>query len=163
MMKLARKLPWLDAKHKDFYSKIRKLGTWRRIQKILLCLWAYGMKDEGPLGSPFIGEPRCGQLANVGGQAANPCGQKLFNLSPRCGGWDKEEYSRRERREKRGEGSRPAINIWPGNHTCPPLNSHFHSSPYLVPLVLTPLTKSIKSKANSLHLFPTFYLFLKCF
>jgi hypothetical protein len=27
-------------------------------------------------------------------------------------------------------------------------------------LMLTPLTKSIKSKANSLHLFPKFYLFL---
>jgi hypothetical protein len=26
--------------------------------------------------------------------------------------------------------------------------------------MLTPLTKSIKSKANSLHLFPKFYLFL---
>jgi hypothetical protein len=42
---------------------------------------------------------------------------------------------------------------WPGSHTWPPLNSHFHSSPYLVPLMLTALTKSIKSKANSLLLF----------
>jgi hypothetical protein len=58
---------------------------------------------------------------------------------------------------------------WPANHKSlagyiwPPLNSHFHSSPYLVPLMLTPLTKSIKSKANSLHLFPKFYLFLSFF
>jgi hypothetical protein len=49
---------------------------------------------------------------------------------------------------------------WPGGHTWPPLNCHFHSSPYLAPLMLTPLTKSIKSKANSLHLFLKFYVFL---
>jgi hypothetical protein len=49
---------------------------------------------------------------------------------------------------------------WPGGHTWPPLNSHFHSSPHLAPLILTPLTKSIKSKENSLHLFPKFYYFL---
>jgi hypothetical protein len=61
---------------------------------------------------------------------------------------------------KKGEGGRPTIDIWPGGHTWPPLNSHFHSSPHLAPLMLTPLTKSIKSKTNSLHLFPKFYLFL---
>jgi hypothetical protein len=44
------------------------------------------MKEEAPLGSPFIGEPRCGQPANLGGRAAIPCGQKLSNLSPRRGG-----------------------------------------------------------------------------
>jgi hypothetical protein len=38
------------------------------------------MKDEVPLGIPFIGEPRCGRLAKVGGPAASPCGQK----SPIC-------------------------------------------------------------------------------
>jgi hypothetical protein len=61
---------------------------------------------------------------------------------------------------KRGEGGQPTINLLPGGHTWPPLNSHFYSSPHLAPLMLTPLTKSIKSKANSLHLFPKFYLFL---
>jgi hypothetical protein len=59
-----------------------------------------------------------------------------------------------------GEGGWLAIDIWSGGHTWPPLNSHFHSSPHLAPLMLTPLTKSIKSKANSLHLFPKFYLFI---
>jgi hypothetical protein len=49
---------------------------------------------------------------------------------------------------------------WSGEHTWPSLNSHFHSSPHLAPLMLTPLTKSIKSKANSIHLFSKFYLFL---
>jgi hypothetical protein len=47
------------------------------------------MKDEAPIGSPFIGEPRCGRPVNLGGRAASPCGQKLSNLSPRCGGWIK--------------------------------------------------------------------------
>jgi hypothetical protein len=61
------------------------------------------MKDEAPLGSPFIGEPRCGRSVKVVGRAASACGQKLSNLSPRCGGLDKEEYGRRERREKRGK------------------------------------------------------------
>jgi hypothetical protein len=64
-----------------------------------------------------------------------------------------------KRREK-GEGVRPTINLWPGGHTSPPINSHFHSSPHLAPLMLTPLTESIKNKANSLHLFSKFYLFL---
>jgi hypothetical protein len=49
---------------------------------------------------------------------------------------------------------------WTGGHTWPPLNYHFYSSPHLAPLMLTPLTKSIKSKAISLQLFPQFYLFL---
>jgi hypothetical protein len=61
---------------------------------------------------------------------------------------------------KEGEGGQPAINLWPGSHTWPPLNSYFHSSPHVAPLMLTPLTKSIKSKANFLHLFLKFYLFL---
>jgi hypothetical protein len=62
--------------------------------------------------------------------------------------------------KKEGEGGRPGIDIWPGSHTWPPHNSHFHSSPHLAPLMLTPLTKSIKNKANSLNVFPKFYLFL---
>jgi hypothetical protein len=44
------------------------------------------MKNEALLGIPFIGEPTGGQLGKVGGRAANPRGQKLSNLSPRCGG-----------------------------------------------------------------------------
>jgi hypothetical protein len=62
---------------------------------------------------------------------------------------------------KEGEGGRSAINLWLSGHTWPPLNSHFHSSPYLATLMLTPLTKIIKRKANSLHLFPKLYLFLQ--
>jgi hypothetical protein len=56
---------------------------------------------------------------------------------------------------------------WPASHKSlfgrPHLATnqlHFHSSPYLVPLMLTTLIKSTKSKANSLNLFLKFYLFL---
>jgi hypothetical protein len=58
---------------------------------------------------------------------------------------------------KEGEGGWPATNLWP------PLNPFIHPALHLVPLMLTPLTKSIKSKANSFHLFPKFFLviFLK--
>jgi hypothetical protein len=33
------------------------------------------MKEEAPLGNPFIGEPRGGRAAKDGGQAASLCGQ----------------------------------------------------------------------------------------
>jgi hypothetical protein len=72
-------------------------------KRMSLCFWTYGMKDEAPLDNPFIGEPRCGQPAKLGGRPARPCGQKLSNLSLRYCGWDIEEYSRRERRKKRGK------------------------------------------------------------
>jgi hypothetical protein len=49
-----------------------------------------------------------------------------------------------------GEGGRPATNLWATGHAWPPLNPYFH----LVPLMLTPLTKSIRSKVNSFYLFP---------
>jgi hypothetical protein len=127
-MKLVRQLHWLNSKHKDSYSKIGKLGTWRMIQKICYACELMGSKDEAPLGSPFIGEPKCGQPAKVGGRAAGPCGQKLSNLSPRCGGWDKGEYSRRERREKRGKvADRPWIFgrvATLGLHSTPTFNLH---------------------------------------
>jgi hypothetical protein len=41
----------------------------------------------------------------------------------------------------------------------PPLSPNFLHPPYPVPLVLKPLTKSIKSKGISLHSFPNFLLF----
>jgi hypothetical protein len=55
---------------------------------------------------------------------------------------------------KQGEGGRPATNLWPT------LNPYFHYPLHLAPIMLTPLTKSIKSKANSFHLFPKFFLFI---
>jgi hypothetical protein len=53
---------------------------------------------------------------------------------------------------KEGEGGRPATNHWPTSHAWPPL--------HLAPIMLTPLTNSIKSKANSFHPFPKFFSFI---
>jgi hypothetical protein len=59
-----------------------------------------------------------------------------------------------------GEGGRPATNLWPIGHAWPPLNPYFHPPLHLAPIMLTPLTKSIKSKANSFYPFPKFFLFI---
>jgi hypothetical protein len=61
---------------------------------------------------------------------------------------------------KVGEVGRPATNLWSTDHAWPPINPYFHPPRHLAPIVLTPLTKSIKSKANSFHPFPKFYLFI---
>jgi hypothetical protein len=68
-----------------------------------------------------------------------------------------------EKGRKEGEGGRPTINLWPIGHAWPPLNTYFHPLLHLAPIMLTPLTKSIKSKANSFHLFPKFFLFFYYF
>jgi hypothetical protein len=61
---------------------------------------------------------------------------------------------------KEGEGGQLATILWPTGHAWPPLNRYFHPPLHLAPIVLTPLTKSIKSKANSFHSFPKFFLFI---
>jgi hypothetical protein len=61
---------------------------------------------------------------------------------------------------KEGEGGRPTTNLWPTGHTWPPLNPYFHPPLHLAPIMLTPLTKSIKSKANSFHSFSELFLFI---
>jgi hypothetical protein len=65
--------------------------------------------------------------------------------------------------EKEGEGGRLATNLWPIGHAWPPLNLYFHPLLYLSPIMLTPVTKNIKSKANFFHYFPNFYLFIYLF
>jgi hypothetical protein len=62
------------------------------------------------------------------------------------------------RREE--EGGRPATNHWPTSHSWPPLNPYFRPPLQLAPIMLTSLTKSIKSKANSFHPFSKLYLLL---
>jgi hypothetical protein len=59
---------------------------------------------------------------------------------------------------------------WPASHhlrlighAWPPLNPYFHPPLHLAPIMLTPLTKIIKSKANSFHPFPEFFLFIYFF
>jgi hypothetical protein len=64
---------------------------------------------------------------------------------------------------KNGEGGRPATNLWPNGHTWPPLNLYFHPPHHLGTIMLTPLTKSIKSKVNSFYPFPKFLLFIYYF
>jgi hypothetical protein len=64
---------------------------------------------------------------------------------------------------KEGEGGRPATNLWLTGHAWPPLNPYFYPPLHLAPIMLTPLTKSIRSKANFFHLFSKFlfiYLFV---
>jgi hypothetical protein len=64
---------------------------------------------------------------------------------------------------KEGEGGRLATILWPTGHAWPPLNPYFHPPLHLGPIMQTPLTKSIKSKANSFHPFPKFFLFIITF
>jgi hypothetical protein len=64
---------------------------------------------------------------------------------------------------KEGEGGQPSTNLWPTGHAWPPLNPYFHPPLHLAPIMLTPLTKSIKNKANSFHPFPMFFLFIYLF
>jgi hypothetical protein len=61
---------------------------------------------------------------------------------------------------KEGEGGRSAKNHWPIGHAWPPLNPYIHPPLHLAPIMLAPVTKSIKSEANSLHPFPKFSLFI---
>jgi hypothetical protein len=61
---------------------------------------------------------------------------------------------------KEGEGGRLATVLWRTGHSWPPINQYFHPPLYLVPIILAPLTKSIKRKANSFHPFPMFFLFI---
>jgi hypothetical protein len=112
------------------------------------------MKEEAPLDNPFIGEPRGGWPAK-----GSPCGQSPSILSQRFVVELKREIVE-GKGGKEGEGGRSATNLWPIGHAWPPLNPYFHPPLHLAPIMLTPLTKSIKSKANSFHLFPKFFLFI---
>jgi hypothetical protein len=80
-------------------------------------------------------------------------------IAQRCGGCAKEADSGGERK-KGGRRWLLATILWPTSHAWPPLNSYFHPPLYLAPIMLTPLTKSIKRKANSFHPFPKFFLFI---
>jgi hypothetical protein len=51
-----------------------------------------------------------------------------------------------EKGGKEGEGGRSATILLPTGHAWPPLNPYFHPPLYLAPIILTPLTKCIKSK-----------------
>jgi hypothetical protein len=57
---------------------------------------------------------------------------------------------------KEGKGCWPTTSVWLTGHAWPPLNPYFHPTLHLAP----PLTKSIKSKTNSFHPFPKYFLFI---
>jgi hypothetical protein len=61
---------------------------------------------------------------------------------------------------KEGDGGQPTTNLWSTGHAWPSLNPYFYPPLHLTPIMLTPLTKSIKSKANSFHHFPKLFLFI---
>jgi hypothetical protein len=111
-------------------------GNWR----LLTNLW-----DEGG-GSPWQPFYR-GAKGWPGGQ---PMWPKLLHSIPKVEG----------KGGKEGEGGWSATNLWPTGHAWPALNPYFHPPLYLAPIMLTPWTNSIKSKANSFHIFPKFFLFI---
>jgi hypothetical protein len=117
------------------------------------------MKEKALLGNPYIGEQRGGRPAKYGARSASPCCHCISTLSQRCGGSAKEVDSVGERK-KGGEGGQPTTNLWPTDHAWPPLNPYFPPPFHLAPIMLTPLTKSIKSKTIFFHPFPKFYLFI---
>jgi hypothetical protein len=61
---------------------------------------------------------------------------------------------------KEGVGGWPATHFGRLAKPWPAHSPNFLHPPHLVPLVLKPLTKSIKIKAISLHCFPKFLLFI---
>jgi hypothetical protein len=96
------------------------------------------------------GRPRivAGRLAHVT-KAPPPC--------PKC---VVVELKREIVERKGGEGVRLTNNLWPTGHVWPPLNPYFHPLLHLAPIMLTPLTKGFKSKANPFHPFLKFFLFI---
>jgi hypothetical protein len=63
-----------------------------------------------------------------------------------------------EKGGKEGEDDQSATNRWSIGR--PPLNRYFHPPLHLAPIMLTPLTKSIKSKASYFHPFLKYFLFI---
>jgi hypothetical protein len=61
-----------------------------------------------------------------------------------------------EKRENEGGDGRSATHFGRPAKLWPQFSSTFHHPPHLHPLMLKPLTKSIKSKANSKVLFISF-------
>jgi hypothetical protein len=117
------------------------------------------MKEEATLllGSQGVaGQPRM-----VAGQPAH-----VSSASPLCHKGVVVELKREIVDGKGGkeeEDGPLAMNHWPTGHAWPPLNPYLHPPLHLAPIMLTPLIKSIKSKANSFHPFLKFFLFLIIF
>jgi hypothetical protein len=110
------------------------------------------MKNGAPLGNPFIGDQ------GVARQPAHVA--KAPPLYPKVVVVEVKERVVQEKREKEGGDCRLTNNFGRLIKLWPQFSSTFHHPPDLDPLMPKPLTKSIKSKANSFHLFPKFFLFL---
>jgi hypothetical protein len=66
-----------------------------------------------------------------------------------------------EEKREQGEGDgRSATHFGRPAKLWTQFSSTFHHPPHIDPLMLKPLSKSVKSKANSFHLFPKLFLFL---
>jgi hypothetical protein len=81
-------------------------------------------------------------------------------LSPKVVVVEVKERIVEEKREKEGGDGRSATLFGSPAKLWPQFTSTFHHPPHVDPLMLKPLTKSIKSKGNFFHLFPKFFLFL---
>jgi hypothetical protein len=118
------------------------------------------MEEEVPLGNPFIGEPRGGRPApKGGGRTASPCSQSPSIISQVVVVEVKERLVEEKKGKEGGDGY-PATHFGRSAKLWPQFSSTFHHPPHLDPLMLKTLTKSIKSKANSFHLFLEFFSFL---
>jgi hypothetical protein len=83
-------------------------------------------------------------------------------LFPKVGVVEVKKTVVEEKREKEGGVGRSATHFGRTAMLWPQFFSTFHHPSHLDHLMLKPLTKSIKSKANSFHLFSKFfYFFLK--
>jgi hypothetical protein len=117
------------------------------------------MKEEALLGNPFIREPRVVSWPRmVVGLIAHVARAPPFYHRGEVVELKRETVEGKG--GKKGHGGWLATNLWSTGHAWPPLNLYIHHPLNLVPLMLTPLTKSIKSKPNSFHLFPKFFLFI---
>jgi hypothetical protein len=82
---------------------------------------------------------------------------KVPPLFPKVVVVEVEERVVEEKREKEGGDGWPAANFGRPAKLWHQFSSIFHHPPHVDPLMLKPLTKSIKSKANSFQLFPKFF------
>jgi hypothetical protein len=117
------------------------------------------MKEEAPFGNPFIGEPRVANRPRmVAGRPAHVANAPA--LCSKCVVVELKRQIVEGEGGKEGEGGWSATNLWSIGHAWPPLNPYFHPPLHLAPIMLTPLTKSIKSKANSFHPLTKIFLFI---
>jgi hypothetical protein len=98
-----------------------------------------------------------GQPREVAGRPAHV--PKAPPLLPKVVVVEVEERVVEEKREKEGGDGWPAANFGRPAKLWRQFSSIFHHPPHVDPLMLKPLTKSIKSKANSFQLFPKFFFF----